>query len=73
MHIGAAEAWAVTHGDPNMLVAVVDTDVDATHPDLAGKVIIGQNFSCDADGPGRPIASPTTRPTPRGTAPPWPA
>ena len=47
MHIGAAEAWGVTHGDPNMLVAVVDTDVDATHPDLAGKVVVGQNFSGD--------------------------
>ncbi|MDQ1499287.1 MAG: hypothetical protein QOI86_2627 [Actinomycetota bacterium] len=47
MHIGAADAWAVTHGDPNMLVAVVDTDVDATQPDLAGKVIVGANFSGD--------------------------
>ena len=37
MHIGVTEAWAATHGDPNMLVAVVDTDVDAAHPDLAGK------------------------------------
>ena len=49
MHIGAAEAWAVTRGDPNMLVAVVDTDVDASHPDLAGKVITGPNFTCAAD------------------------
>jgi subtilisin family serine protease len=47
MHIGASEAWAVTHGDPNMLVAVVDTDVDATQPDLVGKVVVGQNFSSD--------------------------
>jgi subtilisin family serine protease len=47
MNIGAAQAWAVTHGDPNMLVAVVDTDVDATQPDLAGKVVVGKNFSGD--------------------------
>ncbi|HZQ76232.1 MAG TPA: S8 family serine peptidase, partial [Acidimicrobiia bacterium] len=47
MNIGAPAAWAVTHGDPNMLVAVVDTDVDATQPDLAGKVIVGTNFSGD--------------------------
>jgi ribosomal protein L24E len=47
MHIGAPAAWAVTHGDPNMLVAVVDTDVDASQPDLAGKVIVGTNFSGD--------------------------
>ena len=51
MHIGAAEAWAATHGDPDMLVAVVDTDVDETHPDLAGKVISGPNFTCAADAP----------------------
>ena len=47
MHIGATEAWTVTHGDPNTLVAVIDTDVDATHPDLAGKVVVGRNFSGD--------------------------
>jgi subtilisin family serine protease len=47
MHIGVPDAWAVTHGDPNMMVAVVDTDIDAAQPDLAGKVIIGQNFSGD--------------------------
>src|SRR5205807_213277 len=47
MHIGVPDAWAVTHGDPNMLVAVVDTDVDASQPDLAGKVVVGKNFSGD--------------------------
>ncbi|HEV7863542.1 MAG TPA: S8 family serine peptidase, partial [Acidimicrobiia bacterium] len=47
IHIGAPEAWAVTHGDPNMLVAVVDTDVDASQPDLVGKVVVGRNFSGD--------------------------
>ena len=47
MHIGAPEAWAVTHGDPNMLVAVVDTDIDTSQPDLAGKVVVGKNFSGD--------------------------
>jgi hypothetical protein len=60
MHIGAADAWAVTHGDPNMMVAVVDTDVDAAQPDLAGKVIIGKNFSgddvADPEGHGTAVA-----------------
>jgi subtilisin family serine protease len=72
MHIGAAEAWAVTHGDPNTLVAVVDTDVDASHPDLAGKVIVGPNFTCvpvdpqDASAPCQPDNMPD--PEGHGTA-----
>ncbi|HVW31251.1 MAG TPA: S8 family serine peptidase, partial [Acidimicrobiia bacterium] len=47
INIGAPQAWSITHGDPNMLVAVVDTDVDTSQPDLAGKVIVGDNFSGD--------------------------
>ena len=72
MHIGAAEAWAVTHGDPDMLVAVVDTDVDASHPDLAGKVVTGPNFTCvasssrDASGSCQPDNTPD--PEGHGTA-----
>ena len=45
--IGAPEAWSVTHGSPDMLVAVIDTDIDATQPDLVGKVVEGRNFSGD--------------------------
>jgi hypothetical protein len=43
-----------------MLVAVVDTDVDAGQPDLAGKVVVGQNFSGDStpdpEGHGTAVA-----------------
>jgi subtilisin family serine protease len=52
--IGAPDAWSVTRGSPDVLVAVIDTDVDANQPDLVGKVIEGQNFSGD------------TRPDPSG-------
>ena len=34
--IGAQEAWTVTMGDPDMVVAVIDTGVNNTHPDLSG-------------------------------------
>jgi len=68
MHIGAAEAWEVTHGDPNTLVAVVDTDVDATQPDLAGKVIVGPNFTCATDAPrdAKTPCQPDNVPDPEG-------
>ena len=36
--IDAPEAWDFAIGDPNMVVAVIDTGVDYNHPDLAGNM-----------------------------------
>jgi len=58
--IGASRAWSVTTGDPNVIVAVLDTGVDATHKDLAGKVVGGVNLSgspaADVCGHGTGVA-----------------
>jgi thermitase len=42
--INATAAWSVTKGDPNLIVAVIDTGVDANHPDLQGKLVKGYDF-----------------------------
>lgn len=38
---GAESAWDITRGAAEVIIAITDTGVDGTHPDLAGKVIAG--------------------------------
>ncbi|NEB37744.1 S8 family serine peptidase [Streptomyces sp. SID14515] len=60
--IGAPAAWARSFDGTGVKIAVVDTGIDATHPDLAGRVAAERNFSAspdakDRDGHGTHVAS----------------
>ncbi len=46
--VGAPQAWEVTTGSPDVVVAVLDSGVRASHDDLAGEVV-------DLGGCGSPI------------------
>jgi subtilisin family serine protease len=48
--IGAPQAWQAGYTGKNTTVAVLDTGIDASHPDLADAVVQAQNFTSSQFG-----------------------
>ncbi len=49
--IDAPEGWALTHGDPAIKIAILDSGVSCTHVDLDSKCVEQVNFVADHGSP----------------------
>lgn len=58
-HIGLPQVWDITTGDPGIVIALIDTGVNAT-PDLAGALVPGWDF-VENDGEPQDTQSHGTR------------
>lgn len=50
--IGLPQAWDITTGSANVIVAVVDTGILSNHPDMAGQLVGGYDFVSDIENSG---------------------
>ena len=60
--IAAPAAWSLTTGSSTIIIAILDSGVDATHPDLASQIVSGWNIyennsdTSDVQGHGTAVA-----------------
>lgn len=52
--VRAADAWGVATGD-GVVVSLIDSGVDANHPDLQGQLLDGASMTIGWDGDGNPV------------------
>jgi subtilisin family serine protease len=49
--INAVQAWEITTGDPNIIIAVIGEGIDLDHPDLVHNLVPGTDFFDRDDAP----------------------
>ncbi len=49
--IDAPEGWSIATGSTQVTIAIVDSGVDYSHPDLAPNIVPGHDFGADDDDP----------------------
>jgi len=60
--IQAPNAWDTSVGNPNVIIAILDSGIDHNHPDLSARIIPGWNFydnndnTADVSGHGTAVA-----------------
>jgi thermitase len=70
--ISAPSAWSITVGAAGAPIALIDSGVDSTHPDLSSKLVAGWNFltgtsnTADDNGHGTAVAGVTAAATNNG-------
>jgi len=57
--IRAPEAWEITTGEPNIVIAVIDCGVDLNHPDLINNLVPGYDFYDNDYQPGPALDHPS--------------